>query len=59
MEDPSGYAQVVSLQVPFLEIFMFKVEKIMIFVIFDFFKVHAEYEFCTILSCIGLGFFSC
>ena len=59
MEDPSGYAQIISLQVVFLEFFMFKVEKIRIFLIFYFFEVHAEYEFSTILSCIGMGFFSC
>ena len=57
MEDPSCYAQIISLQVLFLKFFMFKVEKISIFLIFHFFEVPAEYEFSTILSCIGLGFF--
>ena len=45
MEDPSGYAQIIRLQVLFLEVFMFKVEKVRIFLIFHFFEVHAEYEF--------------
>ena len=54
MAEPSGYAQIISLQVAFLEL---KVTKIKIFLIFHFFEVHAEHEFSTILSCIDLIFF--
>ena len=57
IEDPSGYAQIISLQVVFKEFFMFKVEKIRIFVIFHFFEVYAKHEFSAILSCIALVFF--
>ena len=54
MAEPSGYAQIIGLQVAFLEL---KATKIKIFLIFHFFEVHAEHEFSTILSCIGLIFF--
>ena len=57
MEDASSYAQIISLQVVFLDFFMFKVGKIRIFLIVHFFEVQAEHEFSTILSCIDLGFF--